>query len=143
MRSLDTLIRVHQMRLDERRRALAELDRLRASLRAEQDRLEAEIAAEQETARSDAAAAFAYGAYARAAIERRARLAASLDDVSVRIEAAEAAVREAFEELKRHEIARASRARRARAEAERRDQIRLDEMAIDMHRRRPGRDSDP
>ena len=78
---LHTLIRLHKWRLDEKRRALAELQALADKLAQDTARLEREILAEQEIARSSPEASFGYGNFAKQAIERRKRLAESVAQV--------------------------------------------------------------
>ncbi len=136
MRTLSTLIRLHRFQLDEKRRALTDLENLRADLVRQRDKMEAELAAEQEVAKKVEVGAFAYGGFARGVIARREKLAGSLAEIDTRIEAAQRDVAAAFQDLKRHEIALAQRQRRQREEAERREQIALDEVSLDMHRRR-------
>jgi flagellar protein FliJ len=136
MRTLSTLIRMHRYRLDEKRRALTDLENLRADLVRQQDKLGAELVREQEVAKTAECGAFAYAGFARGYIERREKLLASLAEIGTRIEAAQDDVNVAFQDLKRHEIALAARQKRQREEAERRAQIELDEISLDMHRRR-------
>ena len=82
---LHTLIRLHKWRLDEKRRALAELQALADKLAQDTARLEREITAEQEIARTSPEAAFGYGNFAKQAIERRRRLAQSVAQVEQQI----------------------------------------------------------
>jgi flagellar protein FliJ len=136
MRTLATLIRMHRYQLDEKRRALTDLENLRADLIRQREKLEAELVREQDVAKTVECGAFAYAGFARGYIERREKLMASLAEIEARIEAAQKEVNEAFQDLKRHEIALAARQRRQREEAERRQQLELDEVSLDMHRRR-------
>lgn len=136
MRTLTTLIRMHRYQLDEKRRALADLENLRADLIGQGDRLKAELSREQEIAKTVECGPFAYGGFARGFIERREKLQASLAEIDRRIAAAQDEVNVAFQDLKRHEIALAARQRRQREEAERLRQIELDEVSLEMHRRR-------
>ena len=71
--------------MDEKRRALAELQALADKLMKDGERLEREIAAEQEIARNSPEAAFGYGGFAKQAIERRHRLAESVAQVEHQI----------------------------------------------------------
>lgn len=136
MRTLSTLIRMHRFQLDEKRRALTDLENLRDDLIRQSEKMEAELAAEQEVAKKVEVGAFAYAGFARGVIARREKLAASLAELEARIEAAQREVAASFQDLKRHEIALAQRQRRQREEADRREQIALDEVSLDMHRRR-------
>jgi chromosome segregation ATPase len=133
--ALETMIRVQRWQLDERRQQLAELERLAEKLRGEARRLVEELAAEQRAATQSTEAGFAYAGYAKAMVDRQARLQDSLAEVDGQIAQARDALAEAFAEMKRYEMAQAGRVRRARASAARRQQILQDELAMQMHRR--------
>lgn len=136
MSSLATVIRVHKWQLDERRRALAELQSLADRLHDEARRLEDEIHREQETAKSDFEASFAYAGYAKRAMLRRQRIADSITQVEEQIAAATEAMAEAFQELKRFELAEEERQRREKEKLRRKENAMLDETAVVGHRRR-------
>jgi flagellar protein FliJ len=136
VKGLAALIRLHTWRLDEKRRELADLQRLEDQFLADLRRLEAEVAAEQEFAKTSDSGAFSYGGFAVGVIERRKRIEASIAEVRRRIEEKNDEVAEAFRELKRYEITQAERLKRQRAEAERRTQASLDEMSLIQHQRR-------
>lgn len=136
MSAVDSLIRLHRWQLDERRRQVADLDALAAKLRLEEVRLIAEQKSEQNIAAESTEAASAYGGYARRVIERRQKLEASLASVEQQITAARAALAEAYQEVKRYEIAAANRALQVRKRVARQSQLALDEVAIEAFRRR-------
>ena len=136
MRTLSTLIKMHKHQLDEKRRALTDLENLRADLVAQMEKLGADLAREQEIAKQVECGAFAYAGFHQGYIQRRDKLTASLAELETRIAVAHQDVSEAYQDVKRHEIARASRQRRQREEEERRTQNTLDEVSLDMHRRR-------
>jgi flagellar export protein FliJ len=69
-------------------------------------------------------------------VERRRTLAQSRGEVAQQIEAARAALAEAFQEVKRHETVVAGRARQQRLREERRDQRVLDDLGAEGFRRR-------
>lgn len=73
MKSIGTLIRIKRWELDQKRRALADLEGLHQELRERAAALEQRLAAEQDAARDDTLR-FAYAAYARRAIEQREAL---------------------------------------------------------------------
>ena len=136
MRALATLIKIHQHTLDEKRRALTDLENLRADLIGQRDKLDADLVREQEVAKQAECGAFAYAGFHQGYIQRRERLLASLAELETRIAGAQLDVSEAYQDLKRHEIALAARQRKQREEEERRAQNVLDEVSLDMHRRR-------
>ncbi|GEO42910.1 flagellar export protein FliJ [Skermanella aerolata] len=133
---LHTLIRLHKWRLDEKRRALAELQALADKLAQDTARLEREILAEQEIARSSPEASFGYGNFAKQAIERRKRLAQSVAQVEHQIAEATEEMAEAFQELKRYELAQEGRDRREDAKRKTRENAALDEVALSGFTRR-------
>ncbi len=141
MKALPTLIRVHRWHLEEKRRKLAELERLRAELAAQARRLEERLASEQRIAEHSEEGRYAYGAYAASIIKRRETLAVSIGESQQAIVLARDEVSEAFREVKKHEIAARIRERRAQAEAARREQALLDEVGLNMHYRRRHQDA--
>ncbi len=136
MKGLAALIRLHTWRLDEKRRELADLQRLEDQFLEDGRRLEAEVAAEQEFAKTSDMGSFSYGGFAVGVIERRKRIEASIAEVRRRIDDKRAEVADAFQELKRDEITQAERLKRERVEAERRTQAGLDEISLIQHQRR-------
>lgn len=143
MNELKTLIRLHRWKLDERRRELAELQALADRLAEERRRLEEEVLAEQAAARASGDAAFGYGNYARGVIDRRRRLEESIAQVERQIAAATEEMAEAFQELKRHEIAQEGRDRREMEKLRRRENAMLDEVAITGFARRRREAAEP
>jgi flagellar export protein FliJ len=136
MSTLDSLIRINRWKLDEQRRQLAELDRLAARLRDEAGRLEQELSSEQRAASASFEASLGYPSFARELIERRRKLAASIEEVDSRIAAARDALAETFGEIKRYEITAANRAKRERATTARKQAATQDEVALQIYRRR-------
>src|SRR3712207_5758861 len=109
---LHTLIRLHKWRLDEKRKALTELQGLADRLADEARRLEEEVANEQQIARASAEVSYSYANFARVAIDRRRKLAQSIAQVEAQIATAREEMAEAFQELKRYELAQEGRDRR-------------------------------
>ncbi len=136
MKGLTTLIRYKKWNLDEKRRALAEFERLERNLRAELVNLDDELKAEQVVAQSSSEGSYAYGEYAKAVRDRGARIEASLSSVQQQADGMRDEVAQAFEELKRYELTQANQERNARVAADRREQVVLDEIAQDGYRRR-------
>ena len=136
MKGLPNLIRLHRWRLDEKRKNLAELERLAADLRQQAAHLEQELKGEQTAAaRAPEEAGYAYGRYANRVIARREAIAASLAEVKTKIAQAAAAVTEAFRELKRFEIAQERREQAELAKAAKAERAVLDEMGLQGHRK--------
>lgn len=136
MRTLSTLIKMHRHALDEKRRALTDLENLRADLIAQREKLDADLVREQDVAKQTESGAFAYAGFHQGYIQRRDRLMVSLAELETRIAAAQEDVSTAYQDVKRHEIALAARQRKQREEEDRRSQNTLDEISLNMHRRR-------
>jgi flagellar FliJ protein len=136
MKGLAALIRLHRWRLDEKRREMAELERLEDRLHESVRQLMAEVAAEQAFAQRSEMGGMTYGGFARGIMERRKRIDASIAEVRQKIDAKTEEVSDAFRELKRYEITQAEREKREKLEADRRTQAELDEMSLVQHTRR-------
>ncbi|WP_353860368.1 flagellar FliJ family protein [Azospirillum formosense] len=142
MSSLKTIIRLQKWKLDEKRRALAELQNLADRLQAEIERLKEEIAAERDTARGNVEYAFTYSNYIQAAMERGKRLTQSMGQVEAQIAVATDEMAEAFQELKRYELAEEERLKREKEKLKRKEATMLDETALVGFRRRQREESE-
>jgi flagellar export protein FliJ len=142
MKGMGSLIRLQRWRLDEKRRKLANLERLKADLETQIRRLETDLGREKGVAATGGAGSMTYPAYLVATLERRRTLETSLADVESQIAAAHDEVHTAFQEMKRYEIVAENQLRRQRAQIARRLQAELDEIGIDRHRRKQ-RDGEP
>lgn len=136
MSALESLIRLHRWQLDERRRDLATLEDLAQKLAEERVRLEAEDAREQKAALTSPEAARGYAGYAKRLIDRRRKLAQSAAELAQQIARARDALSEAFQEVKRYEIAEASRQRLEGEREQKRQQRVLDDLGTEGFRRR-------
>jgi flagellar export protein FliJ len=139
MSTLDSLIRLHRWQVDERRRQLAELEALALKLRQELARLAEEHTNEQAAAGTSFLARHVYPGYLRRAMERQKTLEQSLAETEAQTLAAREALAEAFQELKRYEVAQASRERLRISAAARRERLETDAIAIETFRRANGR----
>ena len=139
MSTLDTLIRLHRWQVDERRRNVAELEGLAEKLRQELARLAEERTIEQTAAGASFLARHVYPGYIRRSLDRQKTLEQSLAETEAQTAQARDALAEAFQELKRYEIAAASRERLRVAAAARRERLETDAVAIENFRRASGR----
>ncbi|MFN4281199.1 MAG: flagellar export protein FliJ [Alphaproteobacteria bacterium] len=135
MNGLEGLIRLNKWKLDEKRQALAELERLAQRLRDQLVALERELAAEQKIAGESVEAGMAYAYYADGVMMRRETINRSLAEVEGQIRLALDEVAEAFRDLKKFDIVKARRDREAAEKAKRLQQSLLDEMGLQLHRR--------
>jgi flagellar export protein FliJ len=135
MRPFDTLIRLSEQQLDEKRKALSRLESGLEVARAGRAALDAELAAEQAAAAQSVEGARTYGAYARHMIARRQAADQLVADAEAAVEAAREEVRTAFAELKRYQITHDARLARIAEEQARKDQAVADETAQNLKRR--------
>jgi flagellar protein FliJ len=134
--ALRSLIRLHRWQLDERRRDLATLEDLAAKLREEHQKLDAEDERERAVASASPEAAYGYAGYARSLIDRRRKLERTQAEVAEQIARAREALAEAYQEMKRYEIAAASRQRQLEEREAKRQQQTLDELGVEGFRRK-------
>jgi flagellar export protein FliJ len=135
MKGLDTLIRAHRRRLEEKLRHLRELEALSASLASDLTGLEREFSNEQEVVRRSMEAGFTYGDYAVSVENRRVRLGQSIAGVENKIGKAREQVAEIYGELKRYEITLDHQQRREREAYRQREQAEMDEVGIQRFQR--------
>lgn len=135
MKGIESLIKIHAFELDEKRRALKQIEEFRHSIESSITQLATQVTEEQEAARASDEGAYAYGSFARSVIQRRGALQESLASVNAQAEEARDAVARAFETLKKYEITKAGRDSEAVAEARRRERILLDELGLNAFSR--------
>jgi chromosome segregation ATPase len=136
MSALDSLIRLYKWQLDERRQQVAELERLENRLKAELQKLHDEVASEQRAAADNEEAGRAWAGWSAQAAARRKTLETSIAEAQEQMVRAREALAEAFQEVKRYEIALAAREKRDRIALSRRAQQRQDEIALQTFRNR-------
>lgn len=133
---LTGIIRVRRYALDEKRRALAELQEQEDKIIAHLKALEEELQREKEAAAAAPSMSFTYGAYVDAYIDKREHNERILSQLRQKIDAARDEIAEAFRELKTFEITQEEREKREAEEIDRKEQIVLDEIGTTLHRRR-------
>ncbi len=142
MTAVGSLVRVHSWALNEKRQKLAGLEELADKMHQDLEQLEAELNNEQRAAAGSMEGTIAFPAFVAAALARRKKLRESIADLGLAIDAARAEVREAFQEVKKYELAQDNYERREREKVARRDQRELDELGANIHQRKkaPGGD---
>ena len=143
MKGLAALIRLNKWTLEEKRRALASLQGLRADLVRQGKDLEAEVVREQQQARNDAHGAWAYSEYAKQVIARRAKLARSVVECDKRIDDARDEVASAWRELRKYELAEEREQARLALEAAKIERQELDEIALTQNRLKRAQQQEP
>ena len=134
-RAIPNLIRLHAWRVDEHRRAVAEVSRRIEDASAALTALKEAFLVEQETLRSAVDRhAFGFGAYAERVRTQQERLrnviAQAEDDLAV----ARQQLAGCYRERRKFELLKAHLDRAAAAEAAKREQVQLDETAASMRR---------
>ena len=129
MKSRETLIRLKKFQVDEKRRKVAQIETMIAEFDRIAAELDREIKVEQDRAGIHDPGHFAYPTYAKAAITRRENLRRSAGELKGQIDDAQAALGEAFEELKKVEMLDERDQQREKAEASAREQAELDRIA--------------
>lgn len=135
MKNLDSLIRLHQWRLDEKRHKAGELEKLIARLQAEIDQLEKGLKIEQQVATQDTETAAGLGSYASAVFARREKLKQSLAGLESEMVQATDAVAVAIQELKRLGLVRTRYEQKAKLQKRRAHQREIDEAGLNVYRR--------
>jgi flagellar export protein FliJ len=128
MKSRETLIRLKKFQVDERRRKVAQIETMIAEFDRMAGDLDREIKAEQDRANIHDPTHFAYPTYAKAATNRRENLRRSAGELKTQLDDAQAALGEAFEELKKVELLDERDQQRERAEQAAREQVELDRI---------------
>ena len=130
MKSRETLIRLKKFQVDEKRRRVAQIEGMIAEFDRISGDLDREIKTEQDRAGIHDPAHFAYPTYAKAAMQRRENLRRSVSELRTQLDEAQAALGEAFEELKKVELLDERDQMRERAEEEAREQAELDAIGL-------------
>ncbi|MGE0752500.1 MAG: flagellar export protein FliJ [Variibacter sp.] len=130
MKSRETLVRLKRFQVDDRRRQVAQIEGMIAEFERMAADLDREIQTEQDRAGIHDPAHFAYPTYAKAAMNRRQNLKRSADELKVQLDDAQAALGEAFEELKKVELLDERDQQRERAADNAREQAELDRIGL-------------
>lgn len=138
---LGGLIRLHRWTLDEKRRALTDLEEFAGRLADEIGRLEAELEREMAAAGTAAVPPVGFEAYVRQVRLRQEKIRQSIRQADQQMEAARDDIAAAFRELKKYEIADAERQQKAAEEVRHREMLAYDETALSQFRRREGEET--
>lgn len=143
MSALNSLVRVHGWVLNEKREKLAGLEGLVGKMRTDLEALEQDLEREQRAAAEASEGSVAFPAFVAAALERRRKLRESIADLERAVEAAREEVAEAFQEVKKYELARDNDVRREAGRLAKREQASLDELGTGLYQRRRSGSEDP
>ena len=136
MRAYDTLIKLHKARLDEKRRKLSDIQRVIDQMWRDIRRLEAELETEMKISAADPKIGVMYPQYAMGNKAKREGIAASIRELEKQAEIARNEVTEAYQEVRKFELAKEAKLKKIGAEQDRKDRLVLDEMGLTQHRRK-------
>ncbi len=136
MRGLPNLIRLHRWQLDERRRAVAELEALRLAIQEDIKRLETEIGAESGASRELTKGVALFPSYFANARARQTRMEASIDEIDTSLLASREEASNAYRELRKYETVLENFERQEELAENRREQAEQDETGLGIFRRR-------
>jgi flagellar protein FliJ len=103
MKSREVLIRAKRFKVEEKRRQVGQIESMIAEFERMAKDLDDQVAAEQERSGIHDADHFAYPTFAKAAIQRRDNLIASISELRGRLNVAEGECSEAIEELAKYQ----------------------------------------
>ena len=126
----ESLIRLKKFQVDEKRRQLTQIEMMISDFERMAAELDQQIEIEQQKTGISDVAHFAYSTFAKAAIARRDNLLASANDMKGNLEAAQDALAEAVEELKKVELLDERDQARERAEESAREQADMDSIGL-------------
>lgn len=136
MKSYETAIRSKRFQVDEKRQQVADMEAMIAEFERMTADLEQQIEAEQERTGISDISHFAYPTFAKAAMQRRDNLSASVEGLKAKLNLARDELEEAFEELKKAELMEEREMERGHDPAVAHKQKALEEVGDTMQRRR-------
>jgi len=125
----ESLIRLKKFQVDEKRRQVAQIEMMIADFERMASELDQQIEIEHTKTGISDVAHFAYSTFAKAALQRRDNLLASANDMKSKLEAAQDALAEALEDLKKVELLDQREHQRERDEQNKLEQQDYDEVA--------------
>jgi flagellar export protein FliJ len=131
----ESLIRLKKFQVDEKRRQVAQIEMMIADFERMAAELDQQIEIEQQKTGISDVAHFAYSTFAKAAMQRRDNLIASAADMKGTLEAAQDALAEAVEDLKKVELLDQRENDREVAAENRAEQAEYDEIGRLRHMR--------
>ena len=125
----ESLIRLKKFQVDEKRRQVTQIEMMVADFERMASELDQQIEIEHSKTGISDVAHFAYSTFAKAALTRRDNLLASASDMKAKLEAAQDALAEALEDLKKVELLDQRENQRERDEQNKLEQENYDEGA--------------
>lgn len=131
----ESLIRLKKFQVDEKRRQVTQIEMMVADFERMASELDQQIEIEHTKTGISDVAHFAYSTFAKAALTRRDNLLASANDMKTKLEAAQDALAEALEDLKKVELLDQREHQREKDEQAKIEQESYDEVARLRYRR--------
>ena len=131
----ESLIRLKKFQVDEKRRQVTQIEMMIADFERMASELDQQIEIEQQKTGISDVAHFAYSTFAKAAIARRDNLLNAANDMKDKLEAAQDALAEAVEDLKKVELLDQREHSREQQEQAKIEQDGYDEIARLRHMR--------
>lgn len=129
MKSRESLIKLRRFEVDEKRQKVSDIEMIISEFRRMSDDLERQVQIEQERAGVSDINHYAYPTFAKAALQRRENLLASIADLESNLAAAQDDLSLAFEELKKVEMLEERTLADERNSRDSQEQSQLDEFA--------------
>ncbi len=136
MKGMSNLIRIHKWKLDEKRRAISDMENLLDGFKSQLQKLDQDQLNEQKVAADNPDTRFAYSNYLTMTKQRRQNLLDSIVEAEERIATAQEEAAEVFQELKKFEISEETRLRLLKEQQDKRLQDEMDAVSLEMHRRK-------
>jgi len=133
MKSRDTVVRLRKFEVDEKKQKVGDLEIMIQEFRRMADDLNRQVELEQQKAGISDVNHYAYPTFAKAALQRRDNLIASLEDLEAKLGEAQGELADAFEALKKIEMLEERGMARDRFGREQIEQRDLDEFASLRH----------
>lgn len=131
----ESLIRLKKFQVDEKRRAVTQIELMVADFERMASELDQQIEIEHKKTGIEDVGHFAYSTFAKAALQRRDNLNNSADDMREKLENAQDELAEAVEELKKVELLSQRETARMDAEQAKLEQDEFDEIGRLRHSR--------
>ena len=134
-KGLNTLIRLHKFRVDEKRREIGGMITVIDDLERQVRELENQILEEQSIAgASPEEAGVLFGNYAAHYILKKKQFSVTIREMEGKLETAQEELREEYKDLKGVELTQEARDNREALEEARAEQAVLDEIGLNLHR---------
>ena len=134
-KGLNTLIRLHKFRVDEKRREIGGMITVIDDLERQVRELENQILEEQSIAGSSPEeAGILFGNYAAHYILKKKQFSVTIREMEEKLETAQEELREEYKDLKGVELTQEARDNREALEEARAEQAVLDEIGLNLHR---------